>query len=439
MVQKHNKNRKKNTFITVLAFFFATITLFSAVFIFPLTALADDSPTVENCKAFVLYDKTHQKYVVEKDGYSMVNTSTSAKIIMGLIACEKLEDRIDETVTITKEMTAESLGYSMDLEEGEKIKIGDLIYGAVCASYNDAAYALAHIIGGSSANFVEMMNTRALELGAKNTNYTNPLGYPDNPSMLTTAYDTLKIALAASENEFYMTVSSTPKYTVQKNNLTEKREFKNRNNLISSAQDSIYSGMNAGNSGEAGGCSIVTLVNDDGAQYICVLLGGKDNEPAYNEVKKQVNYVCNKYNNKVLYEKGDKIAETKIGLTSISTNNAPCVAKEDITVYVTDDSSALTTEIKIDENIKAPITAGTTVGKILIYQDGKKVGEGELILSENYEANEVMKAIDKVGEYTKSRAFLFTLVIFGVLLTIALLLRFTKPNMFSKKKYKKYK
>ena len=67
------------------------------------------------------------------------------------------------------------------------------------------------------------------------------------------------------------------------------------------------------------------------------------------------------------------------------------------------------------------------------------MGEGELILSENYEANEVMKAIDKVGEYTKSRAFLFTLVIFGVLLTIALLLRFTKPNMFSKKKYKKYK
>lgn len=453
MVKSQIKSKK----IAILALFLTAITLLSAAFLFPAAVYADesedsgvggDAPEVENCAAFVLYDKTHEKYVVEKDGFAILRTSTSAKITMGLVACERLGNRLDETVTVTEEMLAETSGNSMKLKSGERIKIVDLLYGAICGSYNDAAYVLAHIVGGSAKGFVDMMNARALELGANNTHYENPLGYPDHDAMVTTAYDTLKIALAASKNELYMSISSALKHKVEATNLTATREFYNRNNLISTASTDKYHngkcmGMNAGYSSDASGWSIVTMARDDGAEYICVLLGGVESASrnlAYDEVNKHVNYFCDKYNSFTVFEKGDKITSARVAHTSITTDDAPCIAKEDVTVYIpTDGGAQLTTEIKLNEDIKAPIAAGTVVGKVIISMNGRKVGEGDIVLAESYEANGFMSAMGKISGYTKSRAFVLTLIIFAILISVALILKFRNPNFFTKSKYKKYK
>ena len=45
-------------------------------------------PKVENATAACLYDKTHNKMLVNENPDLVVNTSTSAKVMMGLIACE---------------------------------------------------------------------------------------------------------------------------------------------------------------------------------------------------------------------------------------------------------------------------------------------------------------------------------------------------------------
>ena len=293
-----------------------------------------------------------------------------------------------------------------------------------------------------------MMNARALELGANNTHYENPLGYPDHDAMVTTAYDTLKIALAASKNELYMSISSALKHKVEATNLTAAREFYNRNNLISTASTDAYHngkcmGMNAGYSSDASGWSIVTMARDDGAEYICVLLGGVESASrnlAYDEVNKHVNYFCDKYNSFTVFEKGDKITSARVAHTSITTDDAPCIAKEDVTVYIpTDGGAQLTTEIKLNEDIKAPIAAGTVVGKVIISMNGRKVGEGDIVLAESYEANGFMSAMGKISGYTKSRAFVLTLIIFAILISVALVLKFRNPNFFTKSKYKKYK
>ena len=165
----------------------------------------------------------------------------------------------------------------------ETIKIKDLLYGAICGSYNDAGYAIASICSGSSVGFVSAMNERAKALGALSTNYTNPLGYPDNDAMKTTLSDTLKIASAASENSLYMEICSAKKHEISETNLSGARTVYNRNYLVSSRSTQAYynpvcSGMNAGISGEAGGWSVITLAHDDGADYICIILGGEESE-----------------------------------------------------------------------------------------------------------------------------------------------------------------
>ena len=178
------------------------VTIASSLFCLSASAKDEESPPrVENASAACLYDKTHNKMLVNENPELVLNTSTSAKVMTGLIACKMLGERLDETVTVTAEMLRGTSGYSMRLKEGEKIKINDLLYGAICGSYNDAAYVLANVCAGNAQGFVSLMNEKARELGAESTAYTNPLGYPDNSAMVTTLSDTLKIALAASDNE----------------------------------------------------------------------------------------------------------------------------------------------------------------------------------------------------------------------------------------------
>ncbi len=418
---------KKRRFVIVLAALFIILTTVLTV----LPAAAVESPEVDGGEAIVLYDKTHKRYIVEENGFAMLNTSTSAKIMMGLIACETLSDRLDQTVTITEDMISGASGYSMSLKVGEKIKIEDLLYGAICGSYNDAAYALAHICGGSG--FVDMMNDRALELGAKNTTYVNPIGYPDSSSMITTAYDTLKIAIAASDNELYMSICSAVRHTMAQTNKSAERVIYNRNYLVCSATTGSYynakcKGLNAGYSGEAGGWSVVTLIEDDGAEYICVLLGGKENADgseiyAYESVNTLANWVCKTYDDYTIFPAGAQVGTTNIGLVGVTTNDAPYIAADDLTVYVPA-GCEVSYHVEIDKDLKAPIAEGTVIGKVIATADGDKVGEVDLLLKNSYEANSIMVVIDKIGSYTMSRAFVATVICFVVLLAAVLIYRY---------------
>lgn len=424
-----SKKIKKSTAFIIAVLFLLLFGIFATV----PTSAASEMPEFSNDvgESFVIYDKTHEKYITEEQGFAIVPTSTSAKITMGLVACEALENRLDEKVTVTEEMLRGASGYSMKLKAGERISIRDLLYGAICGSYNDAAYVLATVAGGSAQGFVELMNTKVLELGAKNTNYTNPLGYPDNSAMTTTAYDTLKIALAASENQLYMSICTSVKHTVKATNMSSERNFYNRNSLVSSTSGSNYYnssclGMNAGYSGEAGGWSIVTLIRDTDkdsscVDYICVLLGGKENADgshiyAYQYVDDTARWLCKSYNNHEIYPKGAQLGTMSIGLTMVS--DAPYVAAESLTVYTTElnKEMKLASHAELFDDIKAPMKAGDVVGKMVVTADGEKIGECDLILTEDYEVNGVMKVIDLLGSYTKSRAFIATIICFVLIL-----------------------
>ncbi len=419
----------------LLCLLFTVLTLASSFFI--VTPSAQDEPTppeAESCRAACLYDKTHNRVLVMKNEDEPLNTSTSAKVMMGYLACEMLEDRLEEYVSLTEEMLSGSSGYSMKLKAGEKIRIIDLLYGAICGSYNDAGYAVASICSGSAEDFVSLMNERAKKLGADSTSYTNPLGYPDNSAMKTTLSDTLKIAIAASDNQLYMEISSAKKHSVEATNQSSERMIYNRNYLISSRSTQAYynpscSGMNAGISGEAGGWSIITLAHDDGADYICIILGGEESEDgseiyAYDTANKLIDWACETYNSYKVFDEGQILGKAEVGLTAIGSEKVDYATLSELSVYIPDRSHP-DISYKVNytsEKLTAPIKAGEIIGRVTVYCNGEAVGECDIALTSDCEANTVMKVINAIGRYTKSRAFIITLICFAILLPIALLI-----------------
>ncbi len=395
-----------------------------------------EPPEIEGVQAVYFYNITSDKLIAAQNETLELNTSTSAKVMMGLLACEKLGDRLNDHVQLTKEMLSGISGVQYGFQTGQSVLISDLLYAAICGSYNDAAYIVAYAVSGNVENFVTLMNKRARELGATKTYYTNPIGYPDNSSMVTTASDTAKIALAAYQNSLYMEICSA--YKLQ----TSEGDFiYNRNYLVCSHSNADYYnknclGMNAGYSGEAGGWSVITAAADGDQKYLCIMLGGTESSSgkiyAYSEANKLIKWALSEYQTLTLFEKGKEIGLIDIGLTG-SSNKASYVTASDLNVYlppeVTYYEGLLTSKIYLDsKKVNAPVEAGYKVGELKVYYDGYCVGKCDLVLTDSYEQNPILAAINKVGEYMQSRAFIITLISAAVLVPCAIIIVKTKHS-----------
>src|SRR5687768_17546291 len=87
-------------------------------------------------------------------------------------------------------------GSTMFLSPGEQVSVSDLLHGIVTLSGNDATVVLAECISGNEASFVALMNRESRELGLENSNWGNPVGWPDNGVTFTTARDLATLGAA---------------------------------------------------------------------------------------------------------------------------------------------------------------------------------------------------------------------------------------------------
>jgi hypothetical protein len=125
-------------------------------------------------------------------------------------------------------------------------------------------------------------------------------------------------------------------------------------------------------------------------------------------------------------------------MTALGKEKIRVAAAESISVYVSSDEvSALEYKLEYpDGALKAPLKAGDIIGKAKIYSGSEVVGECDVYITEDCEVNAVMQGINAIGDYTKSRAFIATIICFAVLLPIVLISKSRKNSR--RKGYRKY-
>ncbi|HIT23158.1 MAG TPA: D-alanyl-D-alanine carboxypeptidase [Candidatus Faecimonas intestinavium] len=136
---------------------------------------------------------------------------------------------LDKKVVVGEEVLS-MYGTNIYVEVGEKMTMRDLIYGLLLRSGNDAAVVIAKEIGGTEAKFVQMMNSKAREIGMKNTVFKNPHGLDEVTENYSTAYDMALLSKYAFSNKIYRKIVATKKYEVS----TGKKTYLwyNRNRLL---------------------------------------------------------------------------------------------------------------------------------------------------------------------------------------------------------------
>jgi D-alanyl-D-alanine carboxypeptidase (penicillin-binding protein 5/6) len=248
-------------------------------------------------------------------------------------------------------------------------------------SANDAAVAIAEHISGSVEEFAKLMNSKAKELGATNTNFVNPNGL-HNDNHYTTARDLAMIAKYAMTLDKFRSVVKEVKYTIPKTNKQDERNYiTNSNKLIWKTYDKFRyeyaTGIKTGYTVKAKQCLVGGAKKGD-IELISVVMSA-EGQNIYSDTVALFEYGFENFENVGILKK-DQIA------TSVSVNGVEeklnLLAAEDFSLMLSQaERDKVKTEIKTLEDINEPVRKGEVLGKMLVYLDGKEVKTINLLAS----------------------------------------------------------
>ena len=274
--------------------------------------------------------------------------ASTTKLMTCLLACES--GRLGDIVVITEEMLAGTEGSLIYLKAGDTISLSDLVKGAMLASGNDAANAIAVHLSGSVKAFVDVMNSRALELGMVSTHFVTPSGL-DKGNHRSTARDMAILGAAAVQNSELLKIAGMTAADITISGRAQT--IYNHNKLLS--YDRNFVGLKTGFTKKAGRC-LISAYNYGGSVIVTVTLSAPDD---WNDHKTLVKRAKKCYK---------RISKTKT--LEISTVGG---TKDTVKAQYSYDCQALDA-VQIKEYyypfVYAPVTEGQAIGKAEIYIGG---------------------------------------------------------------------
>ena len=153
-----------------------------------------------HCSLVTAFDEVHSRSAVVMDASTgrilyaknlnlRLPPASTTKLMTAVVVMENAN--LADVVTISRNATRVS-PHKAGFKEGDRVTVEKLLYAALIGSANDAAVALAEAVAGSETRFVELMNKKAVEIGAGDTRFINPHGLPGR-GQYTTAFDLSKI------------------------------------------------------------------------------------------------------------------------------------------------------------------------------------------------------------------------------------------------------
>jgi len=164
---------------------FYLILLLAAYCILPTASFAARMQS----RAALVMDASTGKILYAKNPDLKCLPASTTKLMTAIVTMENAD--LNDVVTISSK-AAHVPPHRAGFKEGDRVMIDELLHAALIGSANDAAVALAEAVAGSEERFVELMNTKAIEIGATNTRFINANGLP-GPGQYITVHDLAKI------------------------------------------------------------------------------------------------------------------------------------------------------------------------------------------------------------------------------------------------------
>lgn len=320
-----------------------------------------------SARSAILMDQDSGRILYAENIHEQRSVASISKIMTGLLAVES--GKLKEMVQIGDEIKT-AYGSAVYIQVGEKLTLEDLVYALMLRSGNDAALAIANYVGGSTENFVKMMNDKAAFLGMKNTVFNNPHGLDegDLKGNFSTAYDMALVTKAAMQNESYRKIVKTKTYKLSTNKNTYV--WNNKHKLLKN-----YSYTTGGKTGFTTKArrTLVTTASKDNLNLIAVTL---DDGNDFQDHIDLFTYGFDTYQSYQILQKG---------IISIYDDTY----YKDYNLYIKEDFSypLLETEkdhvvLKIELEKKRQYKRNSKIGKVRVLLHDKQIGETSIYIKD---------------------------------------------------------
>lgn len=363
------------------------------------TATRKDDPGFQTAApAAILIEAESGTVLYEKNADQLIAPASLAKLMTAEVVFNEIKEgnlKLDEEFVVSENAWrrggAPSGGSTMFAPIHSRIKVSDLLQGAIIQSGNDACIALAEGIAGNEAAFVRMMNSRARELGLAKSNFTNSAGLPD-PDMRVTARELAVLSrhLIATYPEFY-------KWYGEREFTWNKIRQLNRNPLL--AMNIGADGLKTGFTSEAGYSLVGSAVQND-LRLIVVVAGAKTASERADEARRLLNFGFTGFESRLLFADGQTVGNAR--LFGGETRYVPLVAagQKPVRLMVPKNSpERLLARIVYRGPVQAPVDKGKQIGVLKVWRGDNVALEVPLEAAQDVaEGSLPQRAYDAVAE-----------------------------------------
>ncbi len=341
------------------------------------------APVNYGAKAAILIDADSGRVIFSQNIDEKLPMASTTKIMTSMIALE--QENLDEEFTVDSD-AIQVEGSSMGLKEGDIVSMRDLVYGMMLPSGNDAANCTAVRISGSQEKFVELMNSRAEEMGLKNTHFVTPSGL-DADGHYSTAYDIAMLTRQAMQNPEFREICSQYRAQLSFGNPPYERWLKNHNKLIEMYDGCI--GVKTGFTDNAKRC-LVSAAERDGTTLICVTLNARDDWNIHSDM---YNRAFSQMHRRSLEELVPK--EIHIPVCGAKDKEAVRIQCSEIPYSFLTDSEFynVETSLSLKQFEFAPLKKGDVMGTVNFTLNGENILSLDMVCAEDIVNREVKTSV----------------------------------------------
>ena len=326
-----------------------------------------------NCRAAILIEQGSGRVLYEKNADERVPIASITKVMTLLLAFEAVHDgRLTmETPVPVSEHAYHMGGSQIWLEPGEHFTLDEMIKAICVSSANDAAVAVAELVGGSEPAFVEQMNARAASLGMEQTSFRNACGL-DAEGHLSTARD-----VAAMSRTILNTCPEVLHYTgIWTDTLRGgATQLINTNKLLRRYEG--ITGLKTGTTGGAGVCISASAARD-GLRLVAVILGAPSSKDRFEAAAALLDYGFGGWQAAPL--PAPEVQPLQLKVKGRAEDSVPLdySALPQTVLLPREGTAALTAQACLPQQLEAPVEKGQTVGTVQVYHGETLLGEYEV-------------------------------------------------------------
>jgi D-alanyl-D-alanine carboxypeptidase (penicillin-binding protein 5/6) len=265
----------------------------------PVDALA--GPPFVTCKAWAIADAESGDVLAGFHADEPRDPASTTKVMTAFLITSLAESEpgvLNEIVTFSEKADGTS-GSTSDVRAGERLPVGELLYGLLLPSGNDASVALAEHFGKRLSpdsddpytGFIAAMNRKAAEIGMKSTHFENPHGLTAAGHQTTASGLARLASLALKQLEFSRRVA-TAQHGATVDSVSGYRRnvvWRTTNQLL---RTEGYDGIKTGTTGAAGSC-LVSTSERNGRRLVVVVLGATSTESRYADTRNLYRWAWN--------------------------------------------------------------------------------------------------------------------------------------------------